>query len=131
MRNGRGKGGDILARPKGTTKEPGRFEWLKMFPEMQWLDDENMAVRAAGFDNDGVRSLMAAICMKAIIDYKNVINRNDEEAIKIKEECLEFFDSEMFQFYVNGMEVEEVVGIIARMPRELLHRFYRQAMGDK
>lgn len=117
-----------MARPKRTTKEPGRFEWLKMYPEMQWLDDENMAVRAAGFDNDGIRSLMAAICMKAIIDYKNVINRNDEEAMKIKEECLDFFDGEMFQFYVNGMEVEEIVGILARMPKETLHRFYRQAM---
>ena len=115
MLNGSAERGGIVARPKGTTKEPGRLEWLKMFPEMQWLDDENMA----------------AICMKAIIDYKNVINRNDEEAMKIKEEFLEFVDSEMFQFYVNGMEVEEVVGIIARMPRELLHRFYRQAMGDK
>ena len=53
MLNGSAERGGIVARPKGTTKEPGRLEWLKMFPEMQWLDDENMAVRAAGFDLDG------------------------------------------------------------------------------
>ena len=48
-----------------------RKKWLAEHPEDLPLDAENQMWRQRGWDDDGIRQLYAAICLRVCIDYKN------------------------------------------------------------
>lgn len=107
-----------------------RETWLKAHPEDQWLDDENQAARKRGFHNDDARQLMAAMCLKAIVDYKKAsmnkrVDYTDPQIIM--DECHCFFKDEIFQHFVNRMPVEEIESIIRATPEGAIHSIWKRS----
>lgn len=110
-------------------KEIDAVTWLKAYPEDIPLARENLAARDRGFANDDVRQLMAAICLRACIDYKKAIhpreswtNRN-QRTIK---DCRNFFGGEIFQFFVNGMAVKDIEKAIQRTPEDAIKNIWKK-----
>ena len=105
-----------------------RKRWLEAHPEDIPLDEENQMWRRQGYDNDGIRQLFAAICLRVCIDYKNAtLNRNvdgktPEETI---EDCRKFFKEDIFQFFVNRIPVEEIERTIRATPKDAIHSIWR------
>ena len=79
---------------------------------------ENLAARPY-YTEDGIRRLYAAVCLRAIQDYKS---SSAYERRHIKD----FFDSDMFAFFTNGIPGDEVARIIDNMPE-----FYMPAENKK
>jgi len=118
-----------MAKKKPGPKEPDRFSWLEKYPEDIPLDEDNQAARKRGYDEDGIRAMMAAACIKAIADYKHLtdLNRPLSKAEKErKEECLDFFADDYFQYFTNQMPLREITKIIARYPSNHIHSIWRK-----
>lgn len=95
-------------------------KWLKKHPEDIPMAKENLAARDKGYDNDAVRNLMAAICLRACADYKAVLTGHRPEKMMdpelIRKDCHKFFSSDIFQFFINRMSVEEIEKTIEATP---------------
>lgn len=105
-----------------------RKKWLAEHPEDLPLDAENQMWRQRGWDDDGIRQLYAAICLRVCIDYKNatlgknVDGKSPEDTIK---DCQRFFSEDMFQFFVNRIPVPEIEKIIRATPKGAIHSIWR------
>lgn len=107
-----------------------RKEWVRKHPEDAELDAENMRARQK-YDEDGIRNLMAAICLTACSDYQRAIHgrsyENQTPPYVVMRECERHFDSEMMNFFTNGMEAEEIEEAIRKLPPKMaLSVFIRQ-----
>lgn len=106
---------------------PTRAGYLKKYhdPETLALDAENQAARLRGYDDDGIRQLMAAISLQAILDYKKSCTRGKaikgRSATDMKQECDAFFKDEFFQYFVNGMKLEEIHEWIDKLEKDNYH----------
>ena len=106
---------------------PTRAGYLKKYhdPETLALDAENQAARLRGYDDDGIRQLMAAISLQAILDYKKACTRGKaikgRSATDMKQECDAFFKDEFFQYFVNGMKLEEIHEWIDKLEKDNYH----------
>ena len=103
-----------------------REKWMAKHPEDKWLDDENMAARQRGYDDQDFRQLMAAICLRAVVDYKKAYQ--DPNKTDVIDNCHEFFKSEMFQYFVNGMEVSKIERIIEEAPPGVIHNIWKMTV---
>lgn len=103
------------------TQSHGRKQWLEKHPEDRWIDDENQYYRRKGFDDDGLRCLMAAICLKACADYQRTLEgKTWEEKMPpylAQVECRRFFDTEMMQYFTNGMDSKDIAKDIRSLPQ--------------
>lgn len=106
-----------------------REKWLNIHPEDKYIDDENIAARTKGYDDQDIRQLMAAICLRAVVDYKNAYNKPD--MVDVVDSCHDFFGSEMFQFFVNGMDVAKVEKAIEDAPKSMIHNIWRQPVDSQ
>lgn len=101
------------------TREVGAVDWLKSHPEDIPIAKENLYYRDKGFDNDGVRNLFAAICLRACIDYskasRGVYVGNKAPGV-VMEDCHNFFGNDIFQFFVNRIPVSEVERSLKSIP---------------
>lgn len=91
------------------------------------MDEENQKARQRGFDNDGFRALIAAVCLRSCADYKKASvgkNVDGKHPDKILRECRKFFDDDMFQFFVNGMPVAEIERCIRATPEGAIHAIW-------
>lgn len=84
----------------------------KLTPEEQKMREENLAAREAGYCDEGVRALYAAVALRTIKDYQRAIH-NEKHYIPViaeltKKECEEFFDSEAFSELTGGCGTTEV-----------------------
>ena len=114
------------------SKQMDRKEWLKYHPEDIPLDQENMAARQRGWDNDGFRSLIAAVCLRTVIDYKNALTKDtyyidgrqyaptSKKTERIIESCEEAFADDLFEFFTNGIDPKDIAKIIQDTPGEKL-----------
>lgn len=95
-------------------------KWLKKHPEDIPMAKENLAARDKGYDNDAVRNLMAAICLRACADYKAVLSGKRPEKLMnpelVMKDCHDFFSGDIFQFFINRMSVEEIEKTIRATP---------------
>lgn len=116
------------------TKEHNAVTWLMQHPEDIPLARENLAYRDKGFDNDGIRQMMAAMCLKACIDYKHATSpyvigtKKGEHTI---DDCRKFFGGDIFQFFVNGMKVEEIEKHIRRTPEGAIQSMWKNMEAKK
>lgn len=108
-----------------------RFSWLLEHPEDKPLDEENQRVRKKGFEDDDARNLMAAICLRACIDYKAASTGVEIDGYlpeKTLKDCHEFFQSEMFQYFAKGMPATEVEKLIRSTPKGQLHILWKESI---
>ena len=113
-----------------------RFSWLKQHPEDIPMDEENQALRNRGFDDDGFRALMAAICLRTCSDYQKISRGKTvhawEPAAMTALECRIFFNGDMMKYFTNGMKAEEVMKHIRSMPEDQsIHAIWRRMDGGK
>ena len=105
-------------------KQPDAVTWLKHHPEDIPMARENLRARDRGFDDDNVRQLMAIICLKACADYKSATSlttkKKPEDRKKMIDDCHRFFESDMFQYFVNGMSVDEIEKDIRATPEDAI-----------
>ena len=104
-----------------------RFKWLAKHPEDKPMDEENQKSRQNGFDNDGFRALIAAVCLRACADYKKAsVGKSIEgkDPDKVIRDCRKFFGEDMFQFFVNGMSVAEIERCIRATPEGSIHAIW-------
>ncbi len=104
-----------------------RKKWLNKHPEDNVIDEENMRSRLIGWDNDGVRGLMAAVCLHTVIDYKRatlgkIVDDHYPEAVM--DQCEAFFQDDIFQHFVNGMKLEEIKERIGKMTLREVRSIY-------
>ena len=116
------------------TKNFDRLSWLKCHPEDAGIDAENMRARRRGYEDDDIRNLLSAICLRAVIDYKKLTNIPKYETKKQREfreknlkELRQFFQGEIFQYFVGDMDVRDIVRIIASTPKGKIHSVWRFA----
>lgn len=122
-----------MARP-GYVKQKNGYEWdavtwLQSHPEDIPTARENLQARDKGFDNDNVRQLMAAICLKACVDYKYAISRGVRDTKygqRMMEDCHKFFEGDIFQFFVNGMSVDEIEKYIRATPEDSIKSIWKK-----
>lgn len=99
-------------------------KWLEWHPEDIPLARDNLNARDRGYDNDAVRNLMAAICLRTCADYKIVTSGKSATKIGdpelVKEDCHKFFGSDMFQFFINRMNVEDIENHIKNTPSDAI-----------
>lgn len=121
-----------MAKQHGKREEAGlynRFSWLKNHPEDLPIDEENQKSRKRGFDIDGFRGLIAAICLRACIDYKKATEGKTVDCKKPERtiaDCHKFFDGDMFQFFVNRIPVSEIERMIRSTPSGAIHWVWRK-----
>lgn len=119
---------------KGQKLRYTREGWMLEHPEDKDLDDENMRARKTGYADDDVRHLMSAICLRACADYKRAVHglcigEKQREALQPDEaiaELREFFGSEIFQYFVNGMKVKDIESYIRSTPPGSIHSLWRK-----
>ena len=121
-------------KPKKERKEKedrpplwNRHTWLAKHPDDRPMDIENQKARQRGFDNDGFRALIAAVCLRACADYKkaSVGKKVDgKHPDKVLRDCRRFFGEDMFQFFVNGMTVAEIERYIRATPEGSIHAIW-------
>lgn len=110
-------------------KEYDAVTWLEQHPEDIPLARENLQVRDRGYADDDVRQLMAAICLRACVDYKRANspkNRYTKAGQNAIDDCHKFFGGDIFQFFVNGMKVEEIERIILASPEGAISQIWRK-----
>jgi len=102
--------------------------WIKCHPEDIPLARENLAARDRGYDNDGLRQLMAAISLRAVTDYslatKGIHVDHTFPPITI-EECERFFESDIFDFFINRINKDEVKKHIRGMNPEMIRAIWK------
>lgn len=94
-----------------------------MSEEDRAIRDENLEHRPF-YDDEGIRRLMAAVCLRGIADYRKAVKRiwlcrNGDvrrDAERRKAECEQFFDSGMFTEITGMSGKEEAVRAILRIP---------------
>lgn len=119
---------------KKETREYTAVTWLEEHPEDIPIARENLEARKRGFSNDDIRQLMAAMCLRACVDYKkacNPRNRNTEQGEKAIDECRKFFKGEIFQYFTNGMSLNEIERIIRATPDGGIHQIWRKMENDQ
>lgn len=102
-------------------KSMNRKKWLRKHPEDILLDEENMNIRYSGYDKDGIRALMSAVCLRACADYQKACKGKSYDKVPrppyaIQVECRMLFDSDMMNFFTNGMSVKEIENAIKELP---------------
>ena len=129
-----------MARPGYVkkTNEDNQWDavtWCMFHPKDIPMARENLASRERGFDNEGVRQLMAAMCLKACVDYKRTISSRiiKESSIgqRTLKECREFFAGDIFQFFTNGMPVDEIEQHIREAPDVSIERMFKNALTNR
>jgi len=106
-----------------------RHKWLSMHPEDYPMDAENQAARTQGWDDDGFRTLIAAVCLRACADYKKASvgkNVDGKPPDKVMEECRRFFQDDLFQFFVNRISVSEIERYIRATPEGFIHSIWHK-----
>ena len=104
----------------------GAVRWIKMHPEDIPMARENLAARDKGFDDDGVRKLFAAISLRACADYRNAHMANyvaGKEPSRVMSECQKFFQGDIFQFFIDRMDIDVVKQLIKEDPNGILERY--------
>ena len=89
---------------------------------------ENLRARDRGFADDDIRQLMAAICLKACTDYKYATSKyvcDTKIGQKMINDCHKFFGGDIFQFFVNCMDVEEIERCIRATPRDAINSIWK------
>lgn len=112
------------------SKRYTRKVWLREHPEDQWIDDENQMSRKTGYSNDDIRQLMAAICLRACVDYKKASMGQHIDGIKpevMMEQCHYFFMDDIFQYFVNRIPVEEIEQMIKNTPPGSIHSIWKKS----
>ena len=110
-------------------KEVNAVEWVMTHREDIPMAKENLAARDKGFDDDAVRNLFAAISLRACADYKlacegvQIGSRYPEETM---DDCHKFFDSDIFQYFINRIPVEEIERKIKETPKGQIETLIRQ-----
>lgn len=87
-----------------------RYGYLEKYPNCA-EDRENQIARAKGYDDDGIRLLLTAVSLQAVMDYRKALNGHGlhgSSATDLKKDCDAFFMDEFFQYFVNGMKLEEI-----------------------
>ena len=87
-------------------------------PEEQAIREENLKCRE-DMNEKGVRSLMAAVCTRAILDYKKpaaCANAMGRSAMAVRTECRKFFETDIFKHTTGLHNPEKVVEMIKRIP---------------
>ena len=124
---------DFFEKRERNEKPYYRKQWLAKHPEDIEMDAENMYSRQKGWDEDGIRNLMAAICLTACSDYQRAIRGKSYEAATppyvVKVECERHFNSEMMNFFTNGMEAEEIAEDIKKLPPKMSLSIFIKQMG--
>ena len=124
---------DFFEKRETNTKPYYRKPWLRKHPEDLELDAENMYARMRGFDNGGIRNLMAAICLTACSDYQRALQGKTYERATppyiVKVECERHFDSEMMNFFTNRMDAEEIGDFIKKLPPKMSLSIFIKKMG--
>ncbi len=102
--------------------------WLESHPEDIPLAKENLAAREY-YDNDGIRSLLAAVSLKACADYKDAsrglyVDKQPPE--RTMKECHTFFCGEVFSMFIGNMTPEEAEKHIKDTPNGALNSIWKQ-----
>lgn len=111
------------------SKEIDAVTWLQSHPEDIPMARENLQARDKGFANDDIRQLMAAMCLKACEDYKYAIGRGVRDTKygqRMMEDCHKFFGGDIFQFFVNGMPVDEIEKHIRATPADAIKSIWKR-----
>ena len=109
-------------REKKKEKSWDAVTWIKSHPEDIPLARENLAARDH-YDDDALKNLMAAISLRACTDYKLATNgvRTDHADPRVTlEECHEFFNGDIFQYFINRIRISEVEKAIRSTPDGML-----------
>ena len=103
--------------------------WLESHPEDIPMARENLQARDRGFADDDFRQLMAAVCLKACTDYKYATSKgvcDTKIGQKMINDCHKFFGGDIFQFFVNGMDVEEIERCIRATPESAINSIWKR-----
>jgi len=117
------------SKTESKSKEYDAVTWLEHHPEDIPMARENLQARDRGFADDDIRQLMAAICLKACTDYKHAISRyvcDTKYGQKMIADCRKFFGGDIFQFFVNGMDVEEIERCIRATPENAINSIWKR-----
>ena len=75
-------------------------------------------------DEDGLRQLAAMACLITCSDYKKAVRKGNKKMMK---ECHEFFEGDIFQFFVNyKMSAEEIEKILIEGPSNFSIAYLRK-----
>ena len=101
--------------------------WLQQHPEDIPMARENLAARDRGYDDDGIRHLFAAVCLRACVDYKSAtmgrpVDKKDPDWTV--DDCKRFFRSEIFQYFINRVPPEEVERTIRATPKDAIQNIW-------
>ena len=123
--------GRFPPKPKipSKSKQIDAVTWLEMHPEDIPMARENLQARDRGFADDDFRQLMAAVCLKACIDYKYATSKgvaDTKYGQNMINDCHKFFQGDVFQFFVNGMDVEEIERCIRSTPADAINTIWRR-----
>lgn len=121
------------------SKSYDAVSWLEIHPEDIPIARENLIYRDKGFDSDGARQLYAAVCLKACADYKRATTRimftmDKKEYDKLVDtirDCEEFFASDIFQFFINRIPVDEVKKAIRNTPDGLISNLWKASQNKQ
>ena len=110
------------------SKIPGAVDWLEKHPEDIPLARENLEARKH-YDDGALRNLFAAVSLRACVDYEKAcrgVKVAGYEPSIVKEDCHNFFESEMFQMFINRIPTEEVERMIRSTPSGALSSLVKQ-----
>ena len=116
------------AKEKEKDNRWNAVSWLEAHPEDIPMARENLEVRRTGYEDDDFRNLIAAVCLRACIDYKQAscgVKIDGKHPEEVMDECHKFFNSDMFQFFVNRIPVKEVEKLIRSTPKDSLRSIWR------
>lgn len=94
---------------------------------------ENLNARDTGYANEDVKQLMAAICLRACVDYKKAtmpLVRDTYLGKRTLKDCRKFFGSDIFQYFVNDMPVREVEKVLRKTPLNRMNQTFAGFMKD-
>ena len=122
--------GNYYASKKNAySKEWDAVTWLNQHPEDIPMAKENLQARDRGFANDDIRQLMAAMCLRACVDFKKANspkNRYTKAGQAAIDDCHKFFGGDIFQYFVNGMKVEEIERTILASPEGAISQIWKK-----
>lgn len=104
--------------------------------ELREMDRENKAMRP-GYDDKGVRELMAAICLQAAVDYKQASigkRPGGRDSWKVMRECEHFFETNFFRDTVRVQNRKKIIEKILAIPDDFvdyIRKAHFESKGDK
>lgn len=114
-----------MARPGYVKKKDDNYwnavTWIKAYPEYTQMARENLAARDKGYDDDGIKGLMAAMCLQACEDYRTATTKytkNTKIGKETQKDCEKFFSGDIFQYFVNGMSVKDIKRMIKKSKKK-------------